>query len=181
MYKGLSLVAAYAPISAAPQRERGAFWEQLSTVLRAVPGDDILGVGGDFNAHIPANLHEEWPRVAGRFGSVRTSRGGRELLQWSAQHGLAIMDTYFDQPMRHPLTWRHPARRTGHIRGNCFRCVDRVKTVHEGRRAGGGGGTRGSIGGNSLAITGKIIQICCRWKCSVFAVSFLGDARAATA
>ena len=44
--KGLALVAAYAPVHAAPQRVRTEFWDQMTTVMRASNSDDIVVVGG---------------------------------------------------------------------------------------------------------------------------------------
>ena len=55
--KGLALVAAYAPVHAAPQRVRTEFWDQMTTVMRASNSDDIVLVGGDFNADVAANSH----------------------------------------------------------------------------------------------------------------------------
>ena len=74
--KSLALVAAYAPVHAAPHRVRMEFWDQLTTVLRASTSDDIVFVGGDFNADVAANSQNDWPRATGRFGSLRTSQGG---------------------------------------------------------------------------------------------------------
>ena len=138
--KSLALVAAYAPIHAAPRRVRMEFWDQLTTVMRASASDDIVFVGGDFNADVAANSQNDWPRVTGRFGSLRTSQGGQDMLSWCTRHGMVVMDTFFAQPMQKRFTWWHPARGTGHgndhflAKGICFRFVDGVRTVHEGRR-----------------------------------------------
>ena len=40
---------------------------------------------------------------------MRRCQGGQDLLSWCTRNGMAVMDTFFAQPMRKRHAWWHPA------------------------------------------------------------------------
>jgi exonuclease III len=69
--------------------------------------EDILLVGGDFNAHVGAN--EERPGVCGIFGLRTTNRQGEELLDWCEENNLSYVNSFYQQKRRG--TWFNMALR----------------------------------------------------------------------
>ena len=60
--------------------------------------DDLLVIGGDFNAHVGGG--ERRRGVCGRFGIRRSNRQGRSLLEWCQRNDLTHVNSYFQQGKR---------------------------------------------------------------------------------
>jgi len=48
----LLIVSAYAPQTGQEEEEKDSFWEQLEGVLRSIPLDEAVILGGDLNGHV---------------------------------------------------------------------------------------------------------------------------------
>lgn len=58
---------------------------------------------GDFNAKVCA---EEILNVAGKFDLGERNDRGKRLIQFSQEHNMAIMDTWFKLPKQRLFTWK---------------------------------------------------------------------------
>ncbi len=56
--------------------------------------DEVLLIGGDFNAHI--GLNEDRAGTCGRFGLRQTNRQGLELLEFCKENNLCYVNSYFN-------------------------------------------------------------------------------------
>lgn len=67
--------------------------------------EDILVIGGDFNAHIGGG--ENRPGICGRFGIRQSNHQGLDLLAWCEENDLAHVNSFYSHKKRG--TWFHPA------------------------------------------------------------------------
>ena len=70
--------------------------------------EDILVIGGDFNAHIGGG--EDRPGICGRVGIRQSNQQGQDLLVWCEENGLAYINSFYNHKKRG--TWCHPGRGT---------------------------------------------------------------------
>ncbi|BHF63561.1 hypothetical protein SprV_0200655500 [Sparganum proliferum] len=101
-FTNISIVAVYAPTSAAEQRDKEAFYSQLQTLVEGLPHRDLLIVAGDWNGRTgpgdPTTSH-----LLGRFGLG--SRCGKRLLNFADRNRLLVTNTCFQHRKKHLLTW----------------------------------------------------------------------------
>ena len=67
--KFITIVSAYAPTMTNPDETKDKFYEDLNTVITAVPHADKLIMLGDFNARVGCDS-VSWEGVIGKHGSV---------------------------------------------------------------------------------------------------------------
>jgi exonuclease III len=83
-YKKVLLVGAYAPVSSAPDGERELFLRNLQDAVESAERDELLVVGGDFNAQLgvrqPDSIVGVRDKVRGPFGIPHVNRAGEALL-----------------------------------------------------------------------------------------------------
>ena len=77
--------------------------EELKILTKWADKDDVLIVGGDFNAHVGAD--EDRPGVCGKFGLRGSNHQGRSLLDWCEENDLCLVNSYFNHRRRG--TWFH--------------------------------------------------------------------------
>jgi len=76
--------------------DKEAFYDNLNSVLRAVPFKDRLFLLGDFSARVGHDA-QTWPRVLGQHSVGNENSNGSLLLQTCSEHELAITNTSFQQ------------------------------------------------------------------------------------
>ena len=90
--------------------------------------DEVLIVGGDFNAHIGAN--EDRPGVCGKFGLRETNRQGQEMLEFCEDNDLCYVNSFYNHKRRG--SWFNPAlRRWYELDGFMMRNSQRHKLVNK--------------------------------------------------
>ena len=67
--------------------------------------DDIIVVGGDFNAQMGVQDKNIDDKVCGRYGIRRQTKNGRVTRNWAAMHNLASMASFF-RKKRNYGTWK---------------------------------------------------------------------------
>ena len=102
----LSVLVAYAPTSQHPD-EQAAFLSQLAAAQAALPPRDVQLVLGDFNARVgSAGAGDPYLGCsASRHGVGDRNAAGEQLLQWCAEAGLAVANTWFPHKAAHSYTW----------------------------------------------------------------------------
>ena len=101
-------IAVYVPVwSGTNDMEIEAVNEQIRTQVNGASRDQIVVVGGDFNAHVGQG--EDRLGVCGVFGLDQTNIQGRKLLEFCENNHLVHVNGYYNHRRRG--TWCHP--RTG--------------------------------------------------------------------
>ncbi|ROT68758.1 hypothetical protein C7M84_013094 [Penaeus vannamei] len=103
--KFATIVSAYAPTMTNPDETKDKFYEDLNTVITAVPHADKLIILGDFNA--VGCYSVSWEGVIGKHGVGNCNSNGLLLLQTCAEHGFLITNTVFHLPTRNRTSWMH--------------------------------------------------------------------------
>lgn len=98
----MSVVVAYAPTNDKDDSVKEHFYNQLSSILDRLPRQDVVVVGGDFNA-----------RVGGAHSLHHSSNdNGQRLEDLCGVHDLSIGGTMFAHKDHHKGTWRSPDGKT---------------------------------------------------------------------
>ena len=98
----ISIVVAYAPTNEKEDAIKESFYDQLSGVMDRLPRQDVVLLGGDFNA-----------RVGGGHSLHPVSNdNGQRLEDLCGTHQLSIGGTMFAHKDHHKGTWRSPDGRT---------------------------------------------------------------------
>ena len=96
---GYSLTSTYLPVWDGRNEEQiDQAKEDLKDHIQWSKKDEILIVGGDFNAHIGSN--EDRDGVCGIFGIRTTNRQGRDLLSFCEDNGLCYVNSYYQHARR---------------------------------------------------------------------------------
>lgn len=107
------LACAYAPVSTAADKEHEAFQDSLSACVHACHKDEVLMLGGDFNA-LPGVRTPGQPRTGkalGPHGIPECNDAGQRLVDWLEVNSLCVLNSYFAK--RSYATWFHPGTRQG--------------------------------------------------------------------
>jgi hypothetical protein len=101
----LKLIQVYAPTSKAPDEEIEAFYEDLDQSI-INNKEHFMVIMGDFNAKIgePTSNQE----TVGKFGLGKQNKRGELLAEFSSNHNLYIMNTFFKKSPKLKWTWRSP-------------------------------------------------------------------------
>ena len=97
-----------------PDETKDNFYEDLNTVIAAVPNADKLIILGDFNARVGSDS-VSWEGVIGKHGVGNCNSNGLLLLLTCAEHSLLITNTVFNLPTRNRTTWMHPHSKHWHL------------------------------------------------------------------
>lgn len=107
----VNIVCAYAPHIGLSEVEKKNFWESLDDLVRIIPNDQILYMGGDFNGHIGERA-DEYVGTHGGFGFGTRNEGGCDLLEFAMAHELVIVNSCFKKRDDHLITFRSAGRNT---------------------------------------------------------------------
>ena len=113
----MSVVSAYAPTAEAPPGVKAKFFEELQDALDHVPAGNTLVVLGDFNARVgrKEGANDVWRTVQGKHGIGTCNEPGEQFLEFCALNDFTIMNTWFEKPQVHLVTWKHPATKQPHM------------------------------------------------------------------
>ena len=75
--------------------------EVLEEHVKWAGKEELLVVGGDFNAHVGGG--ERRKGVCGKFGMRESNQQGKRLLEWCENSGLVWVNSFFQHP--HRGTW----------------------------------------------------------------------------
>nr|VZH89072.1 unnamed protein product [Spirometra erinaceieuropaei] len=93
-FTNISIVAVYAPTSAAEQHDKEAFYSQLQALVERLPRHDLLIVAGDWNGRTgPGDLTTS--HLLGRFGLGSRCENGERLLNFADRNRLLVTNTCF--------------------------------------------------------------------------------------
>ncbi|KAE8696948.1 Methylcrotonoyl-CoA carboxylase subunit alpha [Hibiscus syriacus] len=92
----VNVLSVYAPHVGLGEGEKRCFWDQLDDVLRSIPEDQRVFIGGDFNGHI-GSATDGYDGVHGGFGYGRRNDEGRTLLEFATAHDLVITNSLFNK------------------------------------------------------------------------------------
>ena len=109
----VTLICAYAPTLTSSADEKDCFYDTLDGTIRSVPSKEGLYILGDFNARVGAD-HHAWPISLGHHGVGKLNENGQRLLELCSFHKLAITNTFFENIVRHKVSWRHPRSKHWH-------------------------------------------------------------------
>ncbi|KAI3810563.1 hypothetical protein L1987_20182 [Smallanthus sonchifolius] len=107
----VAIVSAYAPHVGLGDQERRDFWGSLDGVMRSLPRQEKICLGGDFNGHV-GKESDGFPMVHGGFGYGVRNDNGRELLDFALAHDLGIINTFFIKRESHLITFSSGGRNT---------------------------------------------------------------------
>ena len=97
--KGVMLTATYQPVSEnGNEEEVETELEVLAEHVKWAKGDELVVVGGDFNAHVGGGSEKKG--VSGKFGLRESNRQGRRLLEWCEANGLSHVNSFFNHRQR---------------------------------------------------------------------------------
>ncbi|KAE8660533.1 hypothetical protein F3Y22_tig00116951pilonHSYRG00347 [Hibiscus syriacus] len=92
----VNVLSVYAPYVGLGEGEKRCFWDQLDDVLRSIPEDQRVFIGGDFNGHIGSTT-DGYDGVHGGFGYGSRNDEGRTLLEFATAHDLVVTNSLFNK------------------------------------------------------------------------------------
>ncbi|XP_022007321.1 craniofacial development protein 2-like [Helianthus annuus] len=107
----VTVVCAYAPQAGLGDQEKREFWDCLDVVVRAIPREEKVFIGGNFNGHIGKDS-DGFELVHGGFGFGDRNDPGRDLLDFATAHGLGIINSFFKKRESHLITFSSGGRNT---------------------------------------------------------------------
>ena len=89
-----NVISAYAPQVGHDESTKRQFWDDLDSLVRAVPTNEKLFIGGDLNNHV--GLSNAGYEVAhGGFGYGSRNKEGEEVLDFAIAYNLMVANTFF--------------------------------------------------------------------------------------
>ena len=127
--RAVTFVVGYAPKDTQSNRKKNAFWTALERVVKEVPEHEQLFVLMDANARTGrgggGKLGSEECKVLGAYGRDNLNENGERLLSFSANHELALLNTFFS-------TAKNAISHTFNGRGK--ECIDYILTRQRDRK-----------------------------------------------
>ena len=109
-----TIVGADAPIMTNPDEVKDKFYDDLNSVISAIPRTEKFILLGDFNARMGTD-HQTWEGVIGTEGIGKCNSNGLLLLKKCAEHEMLITYTVFRLPTRNKTSWMHPRSKHWHL------------------------------------------------------------------
>ena len=127
--RAVTFVVGYAPTDPQSLRKKNAFWTALERVVKEVPEHEQLFVLMDASARTGrrggGKLGSEECKVLGVYGRDNLNDNGERLLSFSANHELALLNTFFS-------TAKNAISHTFNGRGK--KCIDYILTRQRDRK-----------------------------------------------
>jgi hypothetical protein len=121
----LNIISAYAPQVGLSESEKRKFWEDLDGLVRAVPTDEKLFIGGDLNSHV-GSTNAGYELAHEGFGYGSRNQEGENVLDFVVAYNLVITNTFFRKRDSHLVTFSS---------GHCSSQIDFVLTRREDKQA----------------------------------------------
>ncbi|XP_057517809.1 uncharacterized protein LOC130798724 [Amaranthus tricolor] len=101
----ISIVSAYGPQAGLDEQVKCKFWDNQGDLMRTIPEDEKVFIGGDFNGHIgkDAGNHN---LVHGGFGLGARNENGENLLEFVLAKELVIANSIFRKKDEHLITYK---------------------------------------------------------------------------
>ncbi|KAK1361791.1 craniofacial development protein 2-like [Heracleum sosnowskyi] len=90
----VNIVSAYVPHIGLSDVEKKHFWDCLDDLVRLIPSDQILYMGGDFNGHIGKQC-DGYVGTHGGFGFGTRNEGGCALLEFALANEFVTVNYFF--------------------------------------------------------------------------------------
>ena len=106
----ITVICAHAPTEETSKKSpevREVFYDQLEQQIKAVKRNDMLIIGGDFNAKTGSG-YGKYPNNMGKYGKGKLSDNGYELLDLCKRNDLILTNTKFKHKKAHITTWQSP-------------------------------------------------------------------------
>ncbi|XP_026459826.1 craniofacial development protein 2-like [Papaver somniferum] len=91
----LNVITAYAPQERSPKDEQTSFWEALEGLVRSVPLNEKLFIGGDLNGHVGSDCAPREERVHRRLGYGTRNHPGEIIMDFAVSADLAVTNAFF--------------------------------------------------------------------------------------
>jgi hypothetical protein len=100
----LNIIIAYAPQVGLSESEKRKFWEDLDVMVRMVPTNEKLFIGGDLNGHV-GSTNVGYELAHGGFGYGSRNQEGEDILDFVVAYNLVIANTFFKKRHSHLVTF----------------------------------------------------------------------------
>ena len=100
-----NIFSIYAPQVGRPEQEKIEFWEKFENEIGQIPQSEVLLVGGDVNSHIGSD-NAGYEEVMGHYGYGNKNNEGETVLGICQNHGLRILNTYFEKEEEKLITYK---------------------------------------------------------------------------
>ncbi|XP_009600011.2 uncharacterized protein [Nicotiana tomentosiformis] len=107
----INFISAYAPHAGLDEKVKRRFWEGLDEIVRRVPPDERLFIGGDFSGHIGSTAGG-YGEVHGGFSFGERNGGGTLMLDFAKAFGLVIANSSFPKREEHLVTFQNTVAKT---------------------------------------------------------------------
>ncbi len=110
LHTTIRVISAYAPLRCC-EEDKDAFWLALDEYISAVPSEEVLFLGADFNGHVGKERDDSGQCHGGHGYGTRNSEGER-ILDFASAHDLVLANTYYIKSDSHLVTYASGDRQT---------------------------------------------------------------------
>jgi hypothetical protein len=121
----LNIISAYASQVGLSESEKRKFWEDFDGLVRAVPNNEKLFIGGDLNSHVDST-NAGYELAHEGFGYGSRNQEGKDILDFVVAYNLVIANAFFRKRDSHLVTFSS---------GYCSSQIDFVLTRREDKQA----------------------------------------------
>lgn len=106
-----NIVSVYAPQVGLSAEEKEKFWRELEDLMKKIPFEEKIFVGGDLNGHVgTTNAGDK--RWHGGYGVGVRNPEGDTIVDFAKAHDLSIVNTFFKKQHRHLVTFTNGRHET---------------------------------------------------------------------
>ena len=99
-----NIVSAYAPQIGCEQSDKDAFWLDFHNLIKNIPKEELLFIGGDLNGHV-GKSNEDYEDCHGGLGYGIRNTPGEDILSMCKSYGFIVLNTMFIKQNRHLVTY----------------------------------------------------------------------------
>ncbi|XP_023766305.1 uncharacterized protein LOC111914831 isoform X1 [Lactuca sativa] len=105
------VISAYAPHPTLEESKKMSFWESLDDIVKGIPINECIFLGGDFNGHIGKDI-DGYETVHGGLGHGTRNEEGHRLLGFATAHDLVVSNSFFKKNDAHLITFQSEGKST---------------------------------------------------------------------